>query len=101
MVAFQRNGTLDLSKRNRTFGRSWGKVTKEWAVEGTQEESREEVKPWISGPEGSGELISAGKTDKGEAMRWKSRHVHNQKEGVFEKSLKSKLEKKLVRLEIM
>lgn len=50
---------------------------------------------------GSGELFSAGKNDKGEAKRWKSSHVHNQNEGVFEKSLKSKLEKKLVRLEIM
>lgn len=69
-------------------------MTKEWVVGGivTQEESREEVKPWISGLERNGELISAGKTDTSKVMRWKSSHVHNQKEGVFEKSQKSKLE---------
>lgn len=62
-------------------------MTKEWVLGGiaTQEESREEVKPWISGLERNGELISTGKTDTSKVMRWKSSHVHNQKEGIFEK----------------
>ena len=71
-------------------------MTKEWVVGGiaAQEESREEVKTWMSGVEGNRELISAGETDTSEVMRWESSRAHNQKEGVFEKSQKSKLESK-------
>ena len=41
-------------------------------------ETREEVKSRIRGLKGNGEFISVGKPT--QVMRWKSSHVHNQKE---------------------
>lgn len=53
------------------------------------------MKMWIGGIEGNGELISAEKISISKMMRWKpASHVHNHKDGVFEKSQKSKLESK-------
>lgn len=51
------------------------------------------MKMWIGGIEGNGELLSAEKISVSKMMRWKpASHVQNHKDGVFEKSQKSKLE---------